>query len=205
MRPTYLLGLLTLLILSCQKDQRVLKLNEPINQVKAQHAASQVALLINETKSITKKLADSKIDFGNGSGDFDQLLVAQGIVSKDEIINFKRQFAETQKATKDLFDTNKFASCNSCNYQDSEKFNKLMEIVSFARVNPQGYNNYMDNFGTIITNSITEEDSEEIGPNCSFAFYVCITLCSGASSGVLAAACVYLCACSYCELKPPGC
>lgn len=112
---------------------------------------------------------------------------------------------------RDEFGKNSDSQCSTCNYSTIEKSKKLEMVIDFANKNTLAYQKYMKSLQLNLSipigiNNISNNRNMGLkNPNCRFSFYVCIGLCTTSSSGILAAACVYLCACGFCGVTPPGC
>lgn len=151
--------------------------------------------LLDASNFIIAKIANSNIDVGSLT---EENIIKYGVFTSKELNDKLTVINQSQGNIKKVLKARK---CIDCNYDEETKKNKLKELVENYRFSPSSFESFKESF--LPGNEISLVAEEE--PNCSFAFYACIGICSTASSGLLAAACVYLCACSYCETTPPGC
>lgn len=157
------------------------------------------------TKEFTKRLANSSFDINSLDQLSDKQFIENGIFSATELQAYTLQLNKTIGKIKESIGIQNNDQCLPCNYTDEQRISSLKRMVNFAKTQPEAFEDYFENFTRVSAVEQEQFEPGEGGPGCSFAFYACIALCSGASSGVGAALCVYLCACSFCKLKPPGC
>ena len=92
--------------------------------------------------------------------------------------------------------------CSTCAFDSTTSFIKLKTLAKEFRSDSTVYKQKMD---SLVNRVAVALEPTEDGPGCNWAFYVCLAAASGATSGLGAAAAIYLCACSFCKVKPPGC
>lgn len=89
-------------------------------------------------------------------------------------------------------------TCTTCNYTEGE----LIDVVKDMAIL---YRNDISTYNSTIGDPVKRKKFFGQNPNCALAFYVCLLGCTEITGGLGAAACVYVCACAFCETKPPGC
>lgn len=165
--------------------------------------------ILMEVKNLLFIIADSEIEIDSLQIN-DEFYEEKGIFSTNDISSFKRILGYEGANINQALSNSSDNECLSCNYTDVEKINKLKQIIVNIRQNKSEFSNSFDSFVQIASQkSSNETNFVSQGPKCGFAFYVCLgvgaTSATVLSAGVAAAASVYLCACGYCQLKPPGC
>lgn len=171
----------------------------------------QTNQILTTEKTFLLKLSDSKVSISNLTLD-DNYYVTNGYLLQSDIDLLTSSIVSNGKKLNDSIQPTKqdYDSCGACKATYAQKLNELKSIITAIRLNR---NKFIMSYDAFVKNavagaiSLSRVPSE--GPHCSFAFYVCLGV--GATSttiltaGVAAAASVYLCACGFCQLKPPGC
>ncbi|MBS1751990.1 MAG: hypothetical protein JST63_18980 [Bacteroidetes bacterium] len=175
---------------------------------------SDVQQLIKIDYFILTKIAESSITLSEIKTLTDDELIRRNVFGASEWDSLKSIIKATGSSLRSKLGSAATAECLSCNTDESEKLNKLSHIVGLLRDKQQNYvsqfSSYLNklalmDFPSGTSTPMVQESEGGDGPDCSTAFYVCLGTCSLVTEGIGAAACIYLCACSYCQLKPPGC
>lgn len=218
---TLLIASLLFSFLSCQKNQIKSEsyntTNTTIRPINKLDKSSQISLssemnnLLLTTKNVLLKIADSDLSLEEIATFKEEDFIAHKIFTQNELKSFSTVLSENGNSIKRKLNLKGDETCLSCNTSYQEKMLKISYVIKNIRLDKNkfnsDFNSYLNqvkaNSGTVTPLIIAPPEDE--GPDCSFAFYVCTGLCSGATSGIGAVACVYICACSYCKVTPPGC
>lgn len=87
--------------------------------------------------------------------------------------------------------------CENCSYTTAQRFDIIQDMALSYRDNPE---EFLEGTDPEKKKKLFSEN-----PGCNGGFYACLLGCSFMTSGVGAVACVYACACGFCQIKPPGC
>jgi hypothetical protein len=174
---------------------------------------SDVLQLIKTDYFMLTKIAESSITLSEIETLTDDELIRRNVFGASELDSLKSIFKATGSNLLSKLGSAASAKCLSCSIDESEKLSKLSHVVGLLRDKQQNYpsqfSSYLNKLALMDFPSGASapmvQESEGDGPDCSIAFYVCLGGCSVITEGIGAAACLYLCACSYCQLKPPGC
>ncbi len=173
--------------------------------------SNQSKEILSATKNLFIKIADSKIDV-NSLSLTDDKLVEGGVLKPDELNMYISIIKSNGGEVSKLLSLNEddYKDCLGCQTSDDKKIEKLRSVISSIRNDKEGFIVKFDKFTenvVLASRGVTRKTAfgDSGGPNCSWAFYACLGVGSGASGGVAIALVIYVCACSFCELHPPGC
>lgn len=151
-----------------------------------------VAVLMDSSNSVVIKIAESS--YTNSQIDTLSQAAMMNLFSPSEI----NIILDSLESAGDYLDQILGGEpCTGCAYSASQRLNIIQQMALDYRADPSGF--------LLTTDPTKKKKLFSQGPGCSFEFYVCTALCTTATSGILAAGCVYLCACEFCDYTPPGC
>lgn len=149
-----------------------------------------VAIMADSSASVIKRIAAS--NFSDIQLDTLSEAVMLSLFTSSEI----RAITDSLSAGRDYLDQiigDEY--CSNCSYSANQLLQNVRDLAQAYRDDPEDFD--------LRTNPNARKFGDN--PGCSFGFYICLAGCAGITSGIGAVACVYVCACSFCEYKPPGC
>ena len=202
--------LLPILLLGCQKDigSENEKGNEQTRYSKTMSEDSNPFSKLTENEKdiikenlfnildastyIISKIANSDITNEDLDSISNENILRYGIFTQQELEEKINSIKNSSAIIKNLIEITPCSDCSS----DGE-INELRQLIRLYRVNSSAFISFKQSFQAV---RLFDTD-----PNCSWGFYACLIGCTALTDGIGAVACVYVCACSFCELKPPGC
>ncbi len=147
--------------------------------------------ILDASTYIISKIANSTISDEELDTISNENILSYGIFTRQELIDKITSIKESSTIIKSLIEITPCSDCSS----DGE-INELKQLVRLYRINSSVFTSFKASFQTHLFDT---------NPGCSWGFYACLIGCTALTDGIGVAACVYVCACSFCELKPPGC
>lgn len=154
-------------------------------------------IIFNTSDFIIKRIATSDLTDAEIDSLSNETIDNYNLFSTSEIDSIQQLFVSASTSIRSIL--NSSDTCSTCSlYTEAYKWEKMQDQVRLYRNDPHAYT-------TMNAVFFQRANLFDTDPGCSFAFYVCVAACTTAGSPLAAGACVYLCACSFCDYTPPGC